>query len=147
MSQKTVVLEPRMSKSPPFTVDAPNCKPIKGETIPRRNPVSQHSLISNPAKDVETLFDILKRSADKFGNAKALGTRRLIKPHKETKKIKKIVDGQTKEVDKEWTYFELSEYSYVSFVEYERLALQMGAGLRKLGMGKGDKLHLFAATR
>ena len=109
--------------------------------------MAQQSLISNPSKDVETVFDILKRSADKFGNAKALGTRRLIKTHKETKKIKKIIDGQTKEVDKEWTYFELSEYSYVSFVEYERLALQVGAGMRKLGLGKGDRLHLFAATR
>jgi long-chain acyl-CoA synthetase len=51
------------------------------------------------------------------------------------------------EVDKQWTYFELSGYSYLTFKEYETLVLQMGAGLRKLGLVKDDRIHLFASTR
>ena len=147
MSRKDQFLYPRISSKPPFSVEAPGCQPVQGETIPRRNPRAKDKLITTPSEDVRTIFDIIKRSADKFGNAKALGTRRLIKTHSETKKVKKTVDGQTKEVDKNWTYYELSEYNYVSFVEYERLTSQIGAGLRKLGMNKSDKLHLFAATR
>ena len=108
---------------------------------------SQDKLITTPSEDVNTIFDILKRSADRFGNAKALGTRRLVKTHTENKKVKKLVDGGTKEVDKKWTYFELSEYSYISFVEYEKMVLAIGCGLRKLGLQQGDRLHLFAATR
>lgn len=61
--------------------------------------------------------------------------------------IKKVVDGKEQAVPKKWTYYELSEYTYLSFVEFEKLALQIGAGLRKLGMQKGDKLQLFASTR
>lgn len=147
MSRKDQSLYPRISKSPPFSVEAPGYEPVEGETIPRRNPLAKDKLITTPSEDVRTIFDIIKRSADKFGNAKALGTRRLIKTHNETKKVKKTVDGQTKEVDKNWTYYELSEYSYVSFVEYEKLTSQIGSGLRKLGMDKDDRLHLFAATR
>lgn len=146
MSKKTQQLQPRMSQSGPFTVEASGYEPVKGETIPRRHPASKDKLVTTPSEDVTTIFDILKRSADKFGNAKALGSRKLVKTHHETKKVKKTVDGKTQEVDKNWTFFELSGYSYISFSEYERLTLQMGAGLRKLGMIKGDRLQLFAGT-
>ncbi len=147
MSKKSQALYPRISQSPPFTVEASGYEPTKGETIPRRHPASKNKLVTTPSEDVKTIFDILKRSADKYGNAKAVGTRRIVTTHVENKKIKKVVDGETREVDKKWTYFELSSYSYVSFVEYERMCLEVGAGLRKLGMFKGDRLHLFAATR
>ena len=108
---------------------------------------TQDKLVTTPSADVRTIFDILKRSADKFGNAKAVGTRKLIKMHNETKKVKKVVDGQEQEVDKKWSYYELSGYSYISFIEYQTMALQIGAGLAKLGLTAGDRVHLFAATR
>ena len=136
-----------MHRTGPFTVDVPGCEKVEGETIPRRNSRTKDGLKSTPEEGVNTMFDIVKRGAEKFGNAKAVGYRKLIKMHNETKKIKKMVDGEEKEVDKKWSYFELSEYHYLSFIEYERLTLQVGAGLRKLGMNKGDKLQLFAATR
>ena len=147
MSKKTQQLQPRMSQNGPFTVEASGYEPIKGETIPRRHPTSKDKLITTPSKDITTIFDILKWSADKFGNAKALGSRRLVKTHHETKKVKKTIEGKTQEVNKDWSFFELSGYSYISFSEYERLVLQIGAGLRRLGMIKDDRLQLFAATR
>lgn len=147
MSKKNQALQPRIYESPPFSVEASGYEPVEGETIPRRHPLAKDKLVTTPSADIKTIFDILKSSADKYGNAKALGTRRLIKTHVENKKVKKTVDGQTKEVDKKWTYYEMSEYSYVSFAEYERMALNIGSGLRKLGMVKNDRLHLFAATR
>ena len=141
------VLYPRISKKPPFTVDASGYEPVEGETIPRRHPKAKDGLLTRPAEDIFTILDIVRRSAEKFGNAKAVGQRKLIKTHTENKKIKKIVDGQEQEVDKKWTYFELSEYHYMSFIEYEQLCLQLGCGLRKLGMEKDDRLHMFGTTR
>jgi long-chain acyl-CoA synthetase len=73
--------------------------------------------------------------------------RKILNTHEETKKIKKMVDGQQQEVDKKWTYFELSDYKYMSFVEFEKQALSLGAGLKKLGMSATDRVHIFAATR
>jgi long-chain acyl-CoA synthetase len=60
--------------------------------------------------------------------------------------VKKIVDGEEREVEKKWTYFELGPYDYISFHDYEKLILQVGAGYRKLGLTKEDRIHIFAAT-
>ena len=139
--------QPRAVRSPPYTVEASGYEPIKGETIPRRHPGSKDKLIDTPSEDVRTIFDILKRSADKFGNAKALGTRTLLKTHHETKKVKKIIDGKAQDIDKNWSYLELSGYSFISFAEYETLTTQIGAGLRELGLTQGDRLSLFGSTR
>ncbi|KAF7956823.1 hypothetical protein EAE96_004149 [Botrytis aclada] len=145
-SLKNVSVQPKFYHSPPFSAEAPGYKPVKGETIPRRHPLTANKLATRPSEDVSTVFDIIKRSSEKYGNAKAVGSRSLIKTHQEVKKVKKMVDGEQQEVDKKWTYFELSEYKYMSFSEYEKLILQIGAGYRKLGLNKEDRVHIFAAT-
>ncbi|KAL4888933.1 hypothetical protein BDV59DRAFT_187525 [Aspergillus ambiguus] len=146
MSKKDAHLQPRMVKKPPFSVEVPGCEPVPGETIPRRLPQSKDGLILRPSEDVSTTYENFRRSARVFGNAKAVGSRRLIKTHVEKKKVKKIVDGQEQEVEKAWTYYEMSGYTFKSFVEYEQLALQLGAGLRKLGIEKDQRIHVYGAT-
>jgi long-chain acyl-CoA synthetase len=136
-----------MVKKPPFTVEASGYDPVEGETIPRRHPTAKDQLRLRPSDDVTTTYDILKRASQKFGNAKAIGMRRLIKTHVENKKVKKVIDGVEQEVDKKWTYFEMSGYNYMSFIDYERLALQLGCGLKKLGLEKNNKAHLYGSTR
>jgi len=143
---KSMVPQPKIYKQPPYTVEVPGVKKVDGETIPRRNVRTKDGLKSTPEPDVRTVFDILKRSSEKYGNAKAVGNRKLIKMHEENKKVKKMVDGKEQEVDKKWSYFELSPYKYLSFVEYEQLALKVGAGYRALGLQAEDRVHLFAAT-
>ena len=143
---KSMVPQPKVYKKPPYTVEAPGYQKVDGETIPRRNVRTKDALKSVPEEGINTMFDVVKRSSQKFGNAKALGKRRLIQMHDETKKVKKMVDGKEQEVDKKWSYYELSPYEYLSFVEYEQLVLKIGCGFRKLGMEAGDRVHLFAAT-
>jgi long-chain acyl-CoA synthetase len=130
----------------PYTTEAPNVQKVDGETVPRRNLAAKDGLVMKPTDTVETLYDILRNSAAKFGNAKAVGARRIVNVHEETKKVKKMIDGQEQEVDKKWQYFELSPYKYKSFVEFEKMALAVGSGCRALGFGSEDRLHLFAAT-
>jgi hypothetical protein len=130
----------------PYTCEAANAQKVEGETIPRRNLAAKDGLISKPHDNVETLYDLLRHSAAKFGNAKCVGARRIVNIHEETKKVKKMVDGKEQEVDKKWQYFELSPYKYKSYVEFEKMALSVGAGLKSLGFGPQDRLHLFAAT-
>lgn len=146
MSLKNLTVQPRILKKPPFSVEAPGYPPVEGETIPRRHPDAANGLINRPSEDCATVFDFVKRSASKYGNAKAIGSRKLIKTHQEIKKIKKMVDGEEREIDKKWTYFELSGYNYMSFHDYEQLVLQLGAGYRKLGLEKDDRIHIYAAT-
>jgi long-chain acyl-CoA synthetase len=146
MASKSTVFEPRMIKRPPFTVEVSGSPQVEGETIPRRNANFPDKLLSQPEEGIMTIFDIVKHAASKFGDQKAIGSRTLIKKHHETKKVKKMIDGRLQDVDKNWTYFELSGYKYLSFKEYETQVLQLGAGLRKLGLAAPDRVHMFAST-
>ena len=128
------------------TAEVPGLQKVDGETIPRRNIKAKDGLRLTPAKDINTLYDIMRYSSSKFGNAKAMGSRKIVNIHEETKKIKKMVDGKQQEVDKKWQYFELSPYKFMSFVEFEKLADKVGAGLKHLGLQPEDRVHLFAAT-
>lgn len=132
---------------PPFTIEAPGYEKVEGETIPRRHPLAKEGLLSSPAEGVHTVFDILQRSARTYPNHNAVGKRKLVKLHKETKKVQKNVDGEIREVDKEWQFFELSKFEFITYKQYLELVLELGAGLRKLGLGQGEKLHLFGTTR
>ncbi|KAJ5112404.1 Long-chain-fatty-acid--CoA ligase 1 [Penicillium argentinense] len=146
MSKSDLHIQPRMVKKGPFSVEAPGYEPVAGETIPRRHPAAKDGLILRPAEDVATTYDNFRRSARVFGNNKAVASRKLIKTHVENKKVKKVIDGVEQEVDKQWFYFEKSGYTYRSFLEYEQLCLQLGAGLRKLGLEKDGRIHLYGAT-
>ncbi|KAL2161946.1 hypothetical protein VTH06DRAFT_7731 [Thermothelomyces fergusii] len=133
-------------QKPPYTIEVPGCQPVDGETIPRRHPKAKDGLVERPAPGVDTTFDLLKRSVEHYGNEPAVGSRKLIRTHKEKKKVPKVVDGQTTEVEKEWTFYELSNYTFISYQEYFAQVLQVGAGLRKLGLSPKDRLHIFATT-
>jgi long-chain acyl-CoA synthetase len=146
MASKSPVFAPRMVKRPPFTVEVSGSPQVEGETIPRRNANYPEKLLSRPEESIATIFDIVKHGASKFGDQNAIGSRTLIKKHHETKKVKKMVNGEVQDVDKSWTYFELSGYKYLSFKEYEKQVLQLGAGFRKLGLEAPDRAHMFAST-
>jgi len=143
---KKLAPQAQASRKGPYTAEATGAQPVDGETIPRRNLVSKDELKVTPAPEVATLFDILKYSSAKFGNAKAVGARRIVNRITETKKIKKVIEGKEQEVDKNWEFFELSGYQYKSFVEFEKMALAVGSAIAKLGFKSHDRLHLFAAT-
>lgn len=146
MSLKNIVVQPKIYHTPPFSLEVAGYPHVAGETIPRRHPQSLEKLQDRPSEDVATVLDLIQKAVANYGNAKALGSRKLIKTHQETKKVKKIVDGKEQEVDKMWTYFELGPYEFISFNDYEKLTRQIGAGFRKLGLVQGDRVHIFAAT-
>jgi long-chain acyl-CoA synthetase len=132
---------------PPFSVEVPGVEKVPGESIPRRHPKAVNGLISRPFDDVATVWDTLKRSARIYPNHNAVGSRKLIKLHKETKMVPKNIDGQVKEVEKQWQYFELSPYTFITYKDYLARVKNLASGLRKLGVDSNEKLHFFATTR
>lgn len=138
---------PRMEKKGPFSFEVSGVEKVDGETAPRRNVRCKDGLITQPDPSIRTAYDIVNYSANKFGNAKCIGSRTVLDVHKEKKIVKKMVDGQETDVEKEWSYFELSPYKFLSFVEFQKFVGTLGAGLKKLGLTKGDKIHLYGATR
>lgn len=75
-------------------------KTTEGETPIRRIQAAIPDLIATPEPNVTTTYELVRESVKKYGNAKAIGSRKLITTHQETKKVKKIVDGEEREVDK-----------------------------------------------
>jgi hypothetical protein len=135
--------QPRIAKQGPYTVPAAGAPHVHGETVPRRHPSAQHGLLEQPEPGIATVYDILKRSARKFGTANALGSRKVLDTHVETQTTK---DGRGGIADKQWTYYELSDYTYISFLELEQKALRIGAAMRALGLQKNDRIEIYGAT-
>lgn len=133
-------------KSPPYTIDAPGAPDIEGETKPRRHPSAKDGLVTRPHPDIDTVFSLVKHSASTYAGERCVGTRKLLKVHEESKQVPKIVEGKTEMVEKKWQYFELSDFSFLTYGEYEKHLLNIGSGLRELGLSKGDKVHMFAST-
>ncbi|KAK3904774.1 hypothetical protein C8A05DRAFT_31446 [Staphylotrichum tortipilum] len=136
----------RIVQEGPFTVEAPGCQPVAGETIPRRHPKARDGLVEHPAPGVNTTFDLLRRSAELYADEPAAASRTLLRVHREKKAVPKLVDGKMTTVEREWSFAELSDYAFLTYREYFALVLQVGAGLRKLGLAPRERLHVFAST-
>jgi len=143
---KALAFQPGSYVRPPYTVEATGYPPVERETIPRRHLRHRDDLVVVPEQGIDTLYALLTRASRKFGNAKAIGNRRLIKTHEETNKVKKVIDGKEQQVDKTWSYYELSSFSYMSFAEFEQCCLQLGGAMASLGIKHPDRVHLYAAT-
>ncbi|KAK6333892.1 long-chain fatty acid-CoA ligase [Orbilia blumenaviensis] len=143
---KPVHLYPVMSAKPPFSVEVPGATKVDGEGIPRRHPAAKDGIWERPSDDVNTVWDIVVRSAQKYSNIRCVGWRKLIQMHKETKMIKKVVDGKETEVPKEWSYFEKSPFEFITYAQYHDLCKDLASGLISLGLKKGDRVQIYAAT-
>jgi long-chain acyl-CoA synthetase len=146
MAYKQGIMPLTLVHKPPYTVEATEYDAIDGHTIPRRHPKAKDGLLKSPADDIATVYDFVLHSAKKYPKEPATGSRKLVKMHTEMKKVSKLVDGEVTEVEKEWQFFELSKFDFCTYEEYGKLIHNVGRGLRKLGLGTGNKVHLFAAT-
>lgn len=140
---KRSILQPRSSKQGPHTVEAEGSVDIPGESRPRRHPSAKTALREEPEPGIATVFDILRRSARKFGDANAIGSRRAVDTHAESEPRK---DASGKTVNKQWTYYQLSDYEYISFRAFQGRALTVGSAMRNLGLMKQDRVEIYAAT-
>jgi long-chain acyl-CoA synthetase len=132
------VIQPCMQKKGPFSVEVPGTETVPGETRPRRNPAAVDGLIAQPHPSIHTAYDIVQFAARTHGDKTCMGSRPLLAKHSESKDV-----GGVK---KEWEYFELGPYQYLTFVEFQDHISNLGAGLRHVGLCSGDKLHLYGAT-
>ncbi|ORZ37735.1 hypothetical protein BCR44DRAFT_63250 [Catenaria anguillulae PL171] len=144
------MLKPGASVDPNLLVMIPS--ESESETPTVRAKAAEHGLLSRPASKVDG-FEI-NTVADLFPYAKlhhphtlAMGKRRMHKVHKEMKEVTKIVDGQQVVQKREWTYYEMGPYSWMTTEEVLDAVNRVGAGLVHLGVKGGqDKVTIFAET-
>jgi long-chain acyl-CoA synthetase len=132
--------------SRPFSVEVTK-NPPKGEGAVRRNKAfGTGELLTQPRKNVSTIYELLQYSVKKFGDKDCLGHRNVLKEHTEEKMITRMVGGEETQVPKKWTFWELSPYIYRSYKQFGEESAAVGAGLRNLGLQPGDRLELYAGT-
>ncbi|GME75431.1 unnamed protein product [Ambrosiozyma monospora] len=96
-----------------------------------------------------TVFEFIKECVELNGkDTKCQGWRELVDLHFEKKKVKKIINGQIEEVEKEWIYYELSDYKYCTFGDLQDDVLNLGRGLRSIGIepNQRERFHIFGST-
>ncbi|KAJ4338022.1 long-chain fatty acid-CoA ligase [Ascochyta clinopodiicola] len=132
------VFQPCMRATGPFSVEVPGTEAVPGETRPRRHPTAVNGLVAQPHASVRTAYDIVRYAVRNHGDTKCVGARPLLATHRE----RKTVNG----AEKEWQYFDLGPYQYLTVNEFQDHIGVLGSGLRQLGLDPQDKLHLYGAT-
>jgi long-chain acyl-CoA synthetase len=118
-----------------------------GESLIRRSTLATDKIIDRPADHIYTLYDVLQNSAKKYGDKDAIGFRKVEDIIEEEKEVVKVINGEEHREMKKWKYFQMSPFNYVGYKKMSEIAHDIGAGLAHLGLKKGSKLEIFAATR
>ncbi|CAO3595195.1 unnamed protein product [Absidia cylindrospora] len=127
-----------------FTVEV-GPEQLNGGRI-RRSHLSPDALARIPDTTVHTLYDVLLYAKKKYGHRNAFGYRSVEKVIKEDKQVTKFIDGEEKQQTKTWSYFQLSSYKYLTYVQASREAHYLGAGYAHLGLSEKSKVEIFSPT-
>lgn len=123
-------------------------EPVQGEGRARRNSlVAEGELATHPMDGIDTVYDVLAYADRTYGSKNAMGYRDIVDIHFEEKEVTKNVGGKEVKEKKKWSYFELSEFKYLSFTELRKTSEALGRGLADFGLQKDDIFNIYASTR
>ena len=118
-----------------------------GEGPVHRCALAKDALVTQPFEGIDTVFDVVSYAARTHGSRNAVGWRDIVKIVEEEKEVKKVVDGKEVTEKKIWKFFELSDYKYMSYVEFKEAVSEVARALIQLGITKDDVFNLYAQTR
>ncbi|KAI5963974.1 FAA4 [Candida margitis] len=130
-----------------LTVAVGEAKP--GETAPRRKAAQKDGSLDRPTDcKGTTIPEFIEECFKRNGNKNAMGWRDLKEVYVETKEITKNIDGETKKISKDWTYYEMGPYQYIKYPELLTLIKNYSKGLIELGLkpNQQTKLMVYAST-
>jgi long-chain acyl-CoA synthetase len=119
----------------------------EGESRVRRLEKTKDGLVTGPLEGINTVHDVLLHASRTHGERKAYGYRDIVDTIEEQKEVTKTVGGKEVKETKTWKYFHLSDYKYISFLEFKSHVSEVARGLLKLDVKKGDVFNIYAQTR
>ena len=125
----------------------PPAPPQGGETRVRRLEKTKDRLVAGPMEGIDTVHDVLLHASRTHGERNAYGYRDIIDTIEEQKEVTKTVGGKEVKETKTWKYFQLSDYKYISYLEFKSRVSEVSRGLLKLDVEKGDVFNIYAQTR
>ncbi|PRP79981.1 hypothetical protein PROFUN_05957 [Planoprotostelium fungivorum] len=121
-------------------------EPVEGESQALRYYETADRILTTPTEEVTTVYELLKYSASKRPNLRAVGTRPLVKVHVEEKDVTNL-QGVTEK--KKWTYLELGPYVWKTYKEFYELCEKVGTALTTEELGSltaGSRFGIYAET-
>lgn len=119
---------------------------LPGESRARRLRFTADRLLYRPADGINTTWDIIQNSAAKFGDKQAMGWRDVVDIVTEEKEVTKTVDGEQVTEKKQWQFFQMSEYKYMSYKEVRDAVSEIGRGLLELGIERDEIFNIYSRT-
>ncbi|EIW76882.1 long-chain-fatty-acid-CoA-ligase [Coniophora puteana RWD-64-598 SS2] len=116
-----------------------------GQTV-YRLAIAADKLVTQPLAGIDVIPDIVAYAARTHGTKDAVGWRDVLDIHEEAKEVKKVVGGKEVTETKKWKYFELSEYRYHTFVDFQSRVSELARGLVKHGMTREDVFNVYSQT-
>lgn len=113
----------------------------------RRLAITKDTLVTQPQEGLNTTSDFIDYAARTHGTKDAYGWRDVVEIHTEEKDVKKIVGGKEVTEKKQWQYFQLSDYKYISFVDIQTRVSELGRGLVHYGITQDNVFNMYASTR
>lgn len=137
-----------------FKVRSYECEEdVEDDTLPARRNISLRVHGDGNLKDsplpgrVNNLNDVLNWTLKSFGpDNQCIGWRDLIREIVEEKEVYDSSGGTREKVMKKWTYYELTDYKWMSAREFQTLVNHTASGLASLGLNFGDKILMYART-
>ncbi|VVT56392.1 uncharacterized protein SAPINGB_P005035 [Magnusiomyces paraingens] len=138
----------KLNNRVPVTVPVGEAK--EGETAPRRNIGARDGpwLYPDNNPQINTIYNLLIWAEKEYSSLPAMASRKIVDVHTEIKTVSKKVEGKIVQQEKQWQFFELSPYSYISYKELLDLVNNYAAGLLQIGIKpKGqENCHIYAQT-
>ncbi|PKI82768.1 long-chain-fatty-acid--CoA ligase [Malassezia vespertilionis] len=112
----------------------------------RRSFLQPEALLERPAEGVNTMVDLLHYATKKHGNTCKIGTREIVREHKDQKVVRKKVGDKEVEETKTWTFYELTPFHYTTLNQFAENVKKFAKGLGALGFDSSKRFNIFAST-
>ncbi|PWN52643.1 acetyl-CoA synthetase-like protein [Violaceomyces palustris] len=120
--------------------------PPKGEAKVRRAFLCPDKLVERPAEGINTMADVFNHSLKEFPTRPVMGWRDVVRTHVEEKEVTRKEGDQEVKEKKTWSYFELSDYKYITYTELNEKVQNASSGLRNLGLSNDTRFNIYSST-
>jgi long-chain acyl-CoA synthetase len=132
-----IIVRHTRAKNRIWSVEVHSEPTTPGHGIPRRSWRSLE-MVESLAPNISTLYELFNESVKKYRELPCFGQR----------KVRRVIEEE-KEVNgekKKWQYFELTPYNWYTYREVQSRVIDVGAGLRELGLEPHSNLAIFLDT-
>ncbi|KAJ2721397.1 long-chain fatty acid-CoA ligase [Coemansia sp. Benny D115] len=116
------------------------------ETPTRRFHTTADRIVDRASPNVVTIYDALMNGFNTRPEHPILGKRDVIGTVTEEREVQHKVNGKMETTKKQWSYFKLSEYKWLTYSQVVEFTRAFGSGLVKLGMKKESRITIYAPT-